>query len=178
MLASAEFGVGPNVVAYFPEQGVLVREFIEGTTATAEDIRRGDGGRRVADPCRRLHGMFRIREGYLRIVSERRFRLPDGYLDHEPKVRRVEEAMAVRDEGSVPCHNDLLAENFIDAGEGFRLIDYEYAGNNDACFELGNIGSESHLSVNQLGERVALYYGGPLRNKLALARLWGSLLTS
>ena len=25
--------------------------------------------------------------------------------------------MAVRDEGTVPCNNDLLAENFIDTGD-------------------------------------------------------------
>jgi thiamine kinase-like enzyme len=181
-VAAADTGVGAAVVAYLPERGVLVLEFIEGQTQTAEDLRRGDRLDWVAAACRRLHGarrfrddfdMFRIQRRYLGIVQGRGFRLPDGYLDYEPQVRRIEEAMAVRDEGTVPCNNDLLAENFIDVGDGFRLIDYEYSGNNDACFELGNVWSESNLSLDQLDELVGHYYGRHLANKVARARLWG-----
>jgi thiamine kinase-like enzyme len=181
-VAAADAGVGAAVVAYLPERGVLVLEFIEGQTQTAEDLRRGDRLDWVAAACRRLHGarrfrddfdMFRIQQRYLGIVQGRGFRLPDGYLDYEPQVRRIEEAMAVRDEGTVPCNNDLLAENFIDVGDGFRLIDYEYSGNNDACFELGNVWSESGLSLGQLDELVGHYYGRHLANRVARARLWG-----
>jgi thiamine kinase-like enzyme len=181
-VAAAEAGVGAAVIAYLPELGVLVLEFIEGQTQTAEDLRRGDRLDWVAAACRRLHGarrfrddfnMFRTQQRYLRLVQERGFRLPEGYLEFEPRVRRIEEAMAVRDEGTVPCNNDLLAENFIDVGDGFRLIDYEYSGNNDACFELGNVWSESNLSLEQLDELVSHYYGRPLANKVARARLWG-----
>jgi thiamine kinase-like enzyme len=117
--------------------------------------------------------MFLIQKRYLGLVQDRGFRLPEGYVDYAPHVRRIEEAMAVRDEGTVPCNNDLLAENFIDVGDGFRLIDYEYSGNNDACFELGNVWSESNLALEQLDELVAHYYGRPLANKVARARLWG-----
>jgi thiamine kinase-like enzyme len=181
-VAAAEAGVGAGVIAYLPEHGVLVLEFIEGQTQTAEDLRRGDRLDWVAAACRRLHGarrfrddfnMFQIQPRYLGLVQERRFRLPEGYLEFEPQVRRIEEAMAVRNEGTVPCNNDLLAENFIDVGDGFRLIDYEYSGNNDACFELGNVWSESNLSLEQLDELVSHYYGRPLANKVARARLWG-----
>jgi thiamine kinase-like enzyme len=181
-VAAAEAGVGAAVVAYLPELGVLVLEFIEGRTQSPDDLRRGDKLDWVAAACRRLHGarrfrddfdMFRIQQRYLRLVQERGFRLPDRYLEFEPQVRQIEEAMAVRDEGTVPCNNDLLAENFIDVGDGFRLIDYEYSGNNDACFELGNVWSESNLSLEQLDELVTFYYGRPLANKVARARLWG-----
>jgi thiamine kinase-like enzyme len=181
-VSAADAGVGASVIAYMPDRGVLVLEFIEGQTQTAEDLRRGDRLDWVAAACRKLHGarrfrddfdMFRIQQRYLGLVQERGFRLPDGYLDYEPQVRRIEEAMAVRDEGTVPCNNDLLAENFIDVGDGFRLIDYEYSGNNDACFELGNVWSESNLALEQLDEIVAHYYGRQLANKVARARLWG-----
>jgi thiamine kinase-like enzyme len=53
------------------------------------------------------------------------------------------------------------------------LIDYEYSGNNDPCFELGNIWGECGLSDDQLAELVGLYYGRPLRHKTARARLQG-----
>ena len=65
----------------------------------------------------------------------------------------------------MPCNNDLLAGNFIDDGDRMWLIDYEYSGNNDPCFELGNIWSECGLSTDQLDELVAGYYGDGCAHK-------------
>ena len=181
-VSAAEAGVGAAVVGYVPERSLMVLEFIEGQAQSAEDLRRGDKIEMIADACRRLHGarrfrddfnMFAIQRRYLTLVQERGFRLPERYLEFEPAMREIERAMAVRDEGTVPCNNDLLAENFIDTGGSFRLIDYEYSGNNDACFELGNVWSESNLTLDQLDELVTAYYRRPLRNKVARARLWG-----
>jgi thiamine kinase-like enzyme len=181
-VAAAEAGVGARVIDYVPEHSLLILEFIEGTTQNAEDLRRGDKIEMAARACRRLHegprfrddfNMFDIQRRYLKLVQERGFRLPERYLEFEPQVRRIEAAMALRDEGTVPCNNDLLAENFIDVGGEFRLIDYEYSGQNDACFELGNVWSESNLSLDQLELLVTHYYGRTLRNRIARARLWG-----
>ena len=41
-VAAAEAGVGARVIDYVPEHSLLVLEFIEGTTQSAEDLRRGD----------------------------------------------------------------------------------------------------------------------------------------
>ena len=181
-VAAAEAGVGAAVIDHLPEHGLMVLEFIDGETQSAELLRRGDRLGMVADACRRLHAarrfrddfdMFEIQPRYLALVRERGFRLPPRYFEFEPQVVRIRRAMAVRAEGSVPCNNDLLAENFIDVGGEFRLIDYEYSGNNDACFELGNLWSESNLSLDQLDALVEFYYGRGLRNKVARARLWG-----
>jgi thiamine kinase-like enzyme len=117
--------------------------------------------------------MFQIQPGYLAIVRARRFRLPARYEEFEPQIRELERAMRRHPEPTVPCNNDLLAENFIDVGGEMRLIDYEYSGNNEPSFELGNVWSESNLSLAQLEELTAHYYGRPLRNKVARARLWG-----
>ena len=117
--------------------------------------------------------MFQVQRRYLHVVQEQGFRLPDRYLELEPKVRRLEAVIRVRSETTMPCNNDLLAENFIEVDDAMRLIDYEYSGNNEPAFELGNIWSESNLSLTQLEELVEHYYGRPLRNKVARARLWG-----
>ena len=61
--------------------------------------------------------------------------------------------------------------NFIDDGEKIWLIDYEYSGNNDACFELGNIWAESFLDYEKLEELVTAYYGADRPDKLARAWL-------
>jgi thiamine kinase-like enzyme len=181
-IAAADAGVGAPVVAALPEHDALVLGFLEGRSLTADDLRQGDRLQLVADACRRLHAarpflhdfdMFEIQRRYLGVVQERGFRLPDRYLEFEPQLRAVENAMQLRAEPPVPCNNDLLAENFIDVGGELKLIDYEYSGNNDACFELGNVWSESNLSLPQLAELVTHYYGRPLRNKIARARLWG-----
>ncbi len=181
-IAAAETGVGAPVVAALPEHDALVLEFLDGEVMDAEKLRRGDRLAVIADACRRLHGgrrflhdfdMFEIQRGYVAVCSERGFRFPERYHEFEPRVRELERAMAVRREATVPCNNDLLAENFIEIDGAMRLIDYEYSGNNEPSFELGNIWSESNLSLEQLDQLVTAYYGTPLRNKVARARLWG-----
>jgi thiamine kinase-like enzyme len=71
----------------------------------------------------------------------------------------------------VPCNNDLLAGNFVDDGERLWLIDYEYSGNNDACFELGNISTECDLDADQVEHLVTSYDGRASRRRLARVRL-------
>ena len=181
-IAAAETGVGPPFVAALPEHDALVLGFLEGEVMDAEKLRTGGHISAIAAACRRLHSgrrflkdfdMFEIQPGYLEIVRERGFRLPARYEEFEPKIRELERAMRVRPEPTVPCNNDLLAENFILVDGEMRLIDCEYSGNNEASFELGNVWSESNLSLAQLEELVAAYWGEPLRNKVARARLWG-----
>ncbi len=65
------------------------------------------------------------------------------------------------------------AENFIDVGGEIRIIDYEYSGNNEPSFELGNVWSESNLSLDQLEQLVGHYYGERSPAKVARCRLWG-----
>jgi thiamine kinase-like enzyme len=181
-IAAAETGVGAPFVAAVPEHDALVLGFLEGEVMDAEQLRRGDRLSAIASACRRLHSgrrflqdfdMFEIQPRYLAIVRERGFRLPERYEDFAPQIRELERALRVRPEPTAPCNNDLLAENFIDVGGEMRLIDYEYSGNNEPSFELGNVWSESNLSLEQLEELVAAYWGRPLRNKVARARLWG-----
>jgi thiamine kinase-like enzyme len=182
--AAAEAGVGAEVVAFLPEQTCLVLRFLEGSVLSAEALQAADEGLlvRVAAACRKLHGgppfrdrfdMFSLQRRYLSLVRERGFRLPPRYLEHEPRVREIERAMSARPEPLVPCHNDLLAENLIDGGGVIRFIDYEYSGTNEASFEVGNIWSESDLSLDQLESLTSAYWQRPLRHKVARARLWG-----
>jgi thiamine kinase-like enzyme len=180
---AAEVGVGAPVVAYLPDLSAMVFEFIAGETMTAETLRNGGHEAGIAAACRRLHGarrfrddfdMFDVQARYLELVEARGFRLPERYREFASHVAAIREAFTVRAEATtVPCNNDLLAENFILTQDGFRLIDYEYSGNNDPCFELGNVWSESNLSPAQLEEIIGAYYGRPLRHKVARARLWG-----
>ena len=179
---AAQVGVGAPVYDYLPDFGLLVIGFIPGRTYTSSDV--AANLTRVAQSVKKLHSakpfvrdfdMFEIQKGYLNIVTERGFRLPDQYLNYAQHLDKMKQALSVLAEPKVPCNNDLLAANFIDDGEKIWLIDYEYSGNNDACFELGNIYSESSLSYEQLIELVDAYYGKHRADKVARAWLYALL---
>ena len=172
-------GVGAKVLDYLPGEGLLLISYISGKTYGAEDVGANLG--RVATSLRALHSlesfdhefnMFTTQRNYLTIVQDNGFRTPDGYLDFAPMVAQIKKAFEVLFEGLVPCNNDLLPGNFIDDGQKIWLIDYEYSGNNDACFEIGNVWSEAFLPLEALEELVTAYYGAHRPDKVARAWLW------
>lgn len=185
-VAAAQSGAGAPVIDYLPGQGVLVVGWIEGRTLTPADVGMEKNLPRIAQACRVLHrgprfvcdfNMFDIQSGYLALVLERGFRLPERYLEFMPQVERMRTVMQLRPEPTVPCNNDLLAANFIDEGDQIRIIDYEYSGNNEVSFELGNIWSESTLPDHLLEILVREYWQDlgehAVAAKIARARIWG-----
>ena len=175
---AAAAGIAPEVLDYLPGRGVLVIKYIDGETCSATDVESNLS--RIAQSCRKLHGaepfsrdfnMFDIQNNYLKIVKERGFRLPHNYLDYAGKMTQIFNALKVLSEDTVPCNNDLLPGNFIDDGEKIWIIDYEYSGNNDPCFELGNIWAEAFLKLDRLEELVDEYYGERRPDKFARAWL-------
>lgn len=180
--AAACAGVGAPVVAYRPEHNLLVLEFIEGRTLANADVATPGTISRIAAACRRLHtgprfngdfDMFEIQRRYLAVARERGIAIPAGYDGLAPLAQQARKALAVRAGPTVPCNNDLLAANFIDDGQRIWLIDYEYSGNNDCCFELGNIWAECRLNEDALALLVKNYYGRSLRSKIARAMVLG-----
>jgi thiamine kinase-like enzyme len=178
-LAAAQAGVGARIVHYLPDVSVMALEFIAGPTMSGERLREPAMIPRIAQSVRMLHAgprfvndfnMFRTMDFYLGIVQERGIRVPDGYMDYLPIARRIEAALQQRPLDLVPCNNDLLAENFIDDGTLLRLVDYEYSGNNDPCFELGNICNESDFAPEQVEQLCAAYFGQASR--ALVARMW------
>jgi len=180
--AAATAGVAPNVLAYVPDLRALVIDWIDGRTFDATDLDDSETLALVAKTCRQLHAgprfandfdMFALQRRYLDLVVGAGFRLPTSYVEFMPQVNAMREAMAVQDHGTVPCHNDLLAANIMASDDRLWFIDFEYSGNADPCFELGNIASEAHLSDERLAELVAAYFGTPSKGKIARAQLFG-----
>ena len=172
-------GVGAEVLDYIPGEGLLLISYISGKTFGAEDV--AANLPRIATSLRNLHAlepfdhefnMFNTQSNYFKIVKDQGFRVPDGYVDFEPMVAQIKKAFEVLFEGLVPCNNDLLPGNFIDDGKKIWLIDYEYSGNNDACFEIGNVWAEAFQPIEALEELVTAYYGAHRPDKVARAWLW------
>ena len=167
---AAEAGVGAPVVEWRPELSLLVIEFLSGRSLEDDDF--GDPAvlARAADAVRRLHAgprfagdfdMFARQARYRQVVREQGIRLPTGYEDHADAWDDVRRALAAAPRPAVPCNNDLLAANFIDDGERTWLIDYEYSGNNDPCFELGNTTTECDFTEDQVDAWCEAYFGDP-----------------
>ena len=181
-VAAERAGVGARVLDYRPDLGVLLLGYLDGKTLDNSDFQRDGVLAKAAQACRLLHDgprfqgrfdMFERQPAYLRTTSQHGFAVPAGYHDHAEAFRAAERVLTATDDTTVPCNNDLLAGNFIEDGDRLWLIDYEYSGNNDPCFELGNIWSECGLTLDQLDELVTAYYGRRLRHKIARAHLQG-----
>jgi thiamine kinase-like enzyme len=178
--AAAEAGVGPKVLFYLPAHQVMVLEFIHGKTMTREDLNRPGMPLRMAESIKKLHAgprfhtdfnMFRLTEFYLDIVNEHGVKIPDGYYERLQTVNRIEAAMSAHPLPTVPCNNDLLAENYIDDGVQLRLIDFEYSGNNDPTFELGNTAQEMEYDEDCIVELCSAYFGHPSEAMIARMKL-------
>jgi thiamine kinase-like enzyme len=179
--AAAEAGVGPNVVATDAETGAFALEWVDGRTmSNAAFAGEPDATARIATTLRQLHAgprfrddfdMFRLTENYLSVVDARSIRIPDGYRDQLPKVTLIEAALDAQPLPTVPCHNDLLAENYIDDGRRLWIVDYEYSGNNDPTFELGNTAQELGFDAARQEQLCAAYFGEATPALLARMRL-------
>ncbi|MEX2184914.1 MAG: choline/ethanolamine kinase family protein [Chloroflexota bacterium] len=178
--AAAEAGVGPGVLHHLPAWDALVLAWIPARTMSVEAFAEPVEPTRVAHVLRRLHAgprfrddfdMFRLAERYLRVVDERSLAIPVGYRERMDRIPAIEAALAVHPLPGVPCHNDLLAENYLDDGERLWIVDYEYSGNNDPTFELGNTCQELGWDDVRVHELCAAYFGEATDALLARMRL-------
>lgn len=178
--AAAEAGVAPKVLYHFPEHNAMVLEFLDGTTMSKDSLNEPGMPSQMAQAIKRLHAgprfltnfnMFRLTEYYLSLCRDRDIKIPNGYPERMPAVTDIEKAMSVRPLPTVPCNNDLLAENYIHDGEKLWLIDYEYSGNNDPTFELGNTCQEMQFSDEQIREVCAAYFGDATPQMIARMKL-------
>ena len=178
--AAAEAGVGPRVLHELPDWDVFVLAWVEARTMSIEALGAPGIPTRVAASLRQLHAgprfrddfdMFRTTERYLRVVDERTIPIPAGYRGRLDRLPRIEAALHVHPLPTVPCHNDLLAENYLDDGERLWIVDYEYSGNNDPTFELGNTCQEQGWDEARIRELCAAYFGEATAALLARMRL-------
>jgi Predicted choline kinase involved in LPS biosynthesis len=161
---AAEAGVGARVLHELP--GALLLEYIDGRTLDIDAVRDPELTPGIAAACRRLHrgprfvndfSIFRKLDELLGLCRRHGLPLPAGYEDCLPLVAEIEEALARRPMPAVPCHNDLLAENFLLADGRVRIVDYQLSGNNDPAFELGDIAAEADYDPDQVARLVRAY---------------------
>ena len=157
-LRAAALGIGPEVVAFLEPEGYLVTRFVEGETGAVTPAE-------AAALLRRLHAAaeipgrfdsFRVVETYAETAGSAGVALPAGFEAAKTiadliEARRGSYALA-------PCHNDLLAGNFI-RGERLWIVDWEYAGMGDPAFDLANFAVSNGLDASGDRELLEAYIG-------------------
>jgi thiamine kinase-like enzyme len=167
-VSASDVGVGAKVLYSFKSDYVIITEFLEGTVMSPESFKREDVILRTVQAIKEVNTkgsfvshfvMFEKYDEYREIVKKHSIRLPDNFDEAEDMVRRVQRRFVRNMPELVSCHNDLLAENFIDQGNRMRIIDWELSGLNDPCFELGDFSVEQGFNESENTLIIETYFG-------------------
>jgi len=165
---AATLGLAPEVVGELPEIGTLITALVPGRHLDGPPFER-----RLADvvallrafhgsgPLRGAFPIHRVVEWHARDAATYGVVAPAAYGRLHQQSRRIEAAFAAAPTAPVPCHNDLLPGNVLFDDDGGRvwLLDFEYAGMNDLCFDLGNLSVNCGLDHAGDEELLRLYFG-------------------
>jgi len=169
--SAAKVGVNAEVVHFDEASGVMLCRYIDGgITMNAERFKDLGSVRRSAVALRRVHDsaspflnrfeLFQMIDEYLDFLAKKNAPLPDGYHDVKREAEAVRAALSARPLPIKPCHCDPLAENFLDTGSQVYVIDWEYAGNNDPMWDLGDASVEASFGPEQDEALLEAYFGG------------------
>jgi thiamine kinase-like enzyme len=168
---AAKAGVNAEVLFFDETDGVMLCRFIDGAvTMNGERFKDLGSVTRAAQSLRRIHEcgtpfanrfeLFQMIDEYLGILAKKDAALPQGYHTVKTEAEKVRAALAKRPLPLRPCHCDPLAENFLDTGERVYVIDWEYAGNNDPMWDLGDLSVEAGFGPEQDDALLNAYFGG------------------
>jgi thiamine kinase-like enzyme len=157
-LNAARLGIGPDVIRF--QSGCLVTSFVEGEVGRADPSEVGRMLRRLhgGAPLRSRFDSFRVVETYAETAAAHGVAIPSEYERAHELARTIEASRS----GApvVPCHNDLLAANFIADGDRLWIVDWEYAGMGDAFFDLANFAVNNGLDEDGERELLEAYGSG------------------
>ena len=146
---AASLDIGPEVLTRLVDDDVLVCAFLPGGAVAIDTVVEP-----LAQAIKTFHGSGPLPTAFnvFALIE----RAPVGAAMHA-LARRI--GAAVRADGLVPCHNDLLAANVLsDPQSGVRLLDWEYAGMNHRCFDLGNLVANNDLDAAATERLLAAYF--------------------
>jgi thiamine kinase-like enzyme len=188
---TSDIGVNAPLVYFDATDGIQLCGFIEGgVTLNAERFKDLGSVRRSAQSLRKVHDsgrpflnrfeLFQMIDEYLDMLAKKNAPLPDGYHDVKKEAEAVRKALNARALPNVPCHCDPLAENFLDTGARVYVIDWEYAGNNDPMWDLGDVSVEAAFGPEQDEALLEAYFGGKVptadRGRMVLYKAMCDLL--
>ena len=168
---AAEAGVNAEVLFFDESDGLMLTRFVDGAvTMNGERFKDLGAVARAAQAFRRVHDcgrqfatefdLFHKMDEYLEYLRKKQARIPEGYAGVQKEAEAVRAALNARPATVRPCHCDPLAENFLDTGVRIFIIDWEYAGNNDPMWDLGDVSVEAGFGPEQDAALLDAYFGG------------------
>jgi thiamine kinase-like enzyme len=157
---AAEAGVNAEVLYFDTANGTMLCRYIDDSvTMDADRFNDLAAVERAARAFRKLHRcgrafqtrfeLFEQIDNYLGVVKKLDAALPDGYDAVHGRASAVREALGAHALPVAPCHCDPLAENLLDTGDRMYIIDFEYSGNNDPMWDLGDLSVEAEFDNEQ-----------------------------
>ena len=180
---AAALGFAARVVAFVTPECSLVTEFVEGATLTAADVAEPQRLAAISAALRAFHDSgplpgvfdcFRVPQLHRDAAERRGVAVPPEFDRAAACAREIEAAFDASPEPRCPCHNDLLAANFLAAGDRIVILDWEYAGMNDRYFDLGNLATNNALDEQAQVLLLESYFGTATarqRARLALMKI-------
>ena len=167
---ASEAGVNAEIVHFDAADGTMICRYIDNAvTMDIEGLRNPNALRRTGQSFRQLHDcgrdfrgqfeLFQQVDQYLAVLRELGADLPAGYSEVQKDAEQVRAALSMHPLPNKPCHCDPMVENCVDDGDKMFIIDFEYAGNNDPMWDLGDISVEGDFSAEQDHEFMTAYFG-------------------
>ena len=163
-------GVNAEIVHFDVQSGSMICRYIE--NAVTMDIhgfrdhgalvRAARGFRQLHDCGENFQGQFELFEQidqYLGVIKDLGASVPEGYAEVQKDAEHVRNALCRYELPNVPSHCDPMVENCIDDGEKMFIIDFEYAGNNDPMWDLGDLSVEGDFDEQQDAAFMQAYFG-------------------
>jgi len=163
-------GVNAEIVHFDVASGTMICRYIDNAvTLDINELRDLEVVKRTGRAFRELHscgtdfkGRFELFEQidqYLKVLQDLKAELPDGYQEVQKDAEEVRAALSLHTLPAAPCHCDPMVENCIDNGQRVYIIDFEYAGNNDPMWDLGDLSVEGDFTVEQDRALMSAYFG-------------------
>lgn len=158
----ATVGIGPGVEFADPSRGILLLRYVHGRAWEREDIFEPGNIDALAGLLRDVHALPACGTGFeftgiaeenLRVLYQR----DDLHNFGTVCLRIVREHVEIDTQAC--CHNDVVAGNVV-AGDRLRLIDWEWAADNDPMFDLASIVAYHDLGTELADTLLGTYSGG------------------
>lgn len=172
-----KIGVDAELVYFNEKTGIKISKFIDNAeTLTPEAAKRQSSMKMVTDVIKKLHGsdipmntnfdIYNKIEKYEELLKKFDGKNFDDYYEVKDKVLHLKTIVNELDVKLVPCHNDLVSENFVKSGnERMYLIDWEYGGMNDAMWDLAAYCLENGLSAEEEELFLKIYFEREVEEK-------------
>ncbi len=165
-------GVSAEIIYSNPDSGVMISRCINDiTTMTPALFKHRTGSpARAGRAFHKLHNsglefkfrfeLFAMIDEYLAILAGKNIAMPEGYHDVVKTAGPIKTALKANPGRLCPCHCDPLSENFLDDGKKMWIVDWEYSGQNDPLWDLGDLSVEAGFDATQDMEMLTAYCNG------------------